>query len=255
MNERKETFTVGERPTLSVDVPSGQITVQNGPTGVVEVTVDGKRADEFTINQVGDSISVSLQARGFIGSSQRIGILAPTSIRVDISCASADVIVDQAAQLDVRLASGDVRAEHISGDLSHKSASGDLLVGTVAGRATSATTSGDVSIELAESDCELTTVSGDIAVKTAMGDFSAKSVSGDLRVIRFAGSRFDGKTTSGDIKISVPKGSVLDVDLLSLSGRCSVPESSGESSNGALVDIVCKSVSGDVVIRTRKDPT
>ena len=255
MKERIETFNVGERPTMSVNLASGQVAVRNGPDGFVEVKVVGKRAEEFTIDQTGDSIRVGLAARGFASSSHRVHIVAPESVSLTIACASADVHVERARDLDTRLASGDVKVEELSGDLTHKSASGDITVGTVWGKISTTTASGDVRIASAEGSCACTSVSGDIGVETAKGDVTAKAVSGDLKVVHLDGSRFSGKTTSGDIKVSVPKGSILDVDLLSRSGRCTIPDSGDDSSGpeGAVVDIVCKSMSGDIAIRTTQD--
>lgn len=252
MKERTESFTIGDRPTVDVALPSGSVTVRNGADGNLEIRVSGRRADEFTIDQTGDAILVRLPARGFASASHRVQIVAPEQVSLNIAGGSADVTVEQARDLSVRLGSGDVKVASLSGDLTHKSASGDIVVGTVSGTVTTASASGDVKISLAEDACECAAVSGDIVIDTAKGDVSARAVSGDVRVGLFEGSQFVGKTTSGDIRATVPKGCILDVDLLTRSGRCSVPEGVGGGSDGPVVDILCKSMSGDVDIRTTK---
>lgn len=250
MTDRKEVFEVGDRSQITVNFPSGRLAVRTGPDRVVEVTVASRRSDEFVISQVGTSITVRYEGRGImVGGSHQIDIVAPASSRLEVSSASADIDVERAGELEVRLASGDVRVQHVDGDLSVKTASGDAMIGAVSGRMSVASASGDVSVQLATGDCTCTTVSGDIDFELATNDVVAKSVSGDVTVKAYEGSRFNGKTLSGDIELYVPKGRILDVDLVSRSGRCRVPDGGGEfEGERKLVDVVCKSVSGDIKI-------
>lgn len=252
MSDRREVFQITGRPQISVGFPSGRLSVRNGADDVVEVVVTGRRSDEFEIGQVGSTVTVRYEGRGVAGGSHHVDLVVPSSSRLDMSGASVDVEVDRVGELEVRLASGDVRASEVDGDVSLKTASGDANIGKVTGRISVASASGDVSVERAEGDCTLTTVSGDIDIQVASHDLITKSVSGDVKVAQFDGSRFSSKTMSGDVSVTVPRGRVLDVDLISRSGRCKVPEGGSSPFEGERkhVDITCKSVSGDIKIGT-----
>lgn len=251
MSDRRELFQIAGRSQISVAFPSGRLSVRTGGDDVVEVMVTGRRADEFEIGQVGSTITVRYEGRGIAGGSHHVDLVVPSSSRLDMSGASVDVDVEHIGELDVRLASGDIRAGEVDGDVSLKTASGDANIGKVTGRLSVASASGDVSVERAEGDCTLTTVSGDIDIQIASHDLITKSVSGDVKVVQFEGSRFSSKTMSGDVSVTIPRGRIIDIDLISRSGRCKVPEGGspfeGERKH---VDITCKSVSGDIKIGT-----
>ena len=250
MTDRQETFTVSAAADLNISLPSGKVAIRNGAADTIDVSISGRRADEFEVSNVGNSVSVRLDGRGFGSASHHLEIAVPTDCRVDISSASADCDVQTVAQLDVRIASGDVRVTRVDGDMAIKSASGDVTVGEVVGRASVASASGDVNISTAKGDCSFNSASGDIDVRVVEGDFEGKSASGDLTVNRFVGSRFVAKTMSGDIEVSVPKGTILDVDMYTMSGRVRLPEPGNAVIDGErpLVDVACKSVSGDMKV-------
>lgn len=251
MTERRELFQVAERAQISVAFPLGRLSVRTGGDDVVEVMISGRRVDEFEVGNMGSVVTVRFEGRGVAGGSHHVDLVVPSSSLLDVSGGSVDVEVDRVGGLDVRVASGDIRAGQVDGDVSLKTASGDTNIGKVSGRLSVASASGDVRVERAEGDCTLTTVSGDIDIQIASHDLITKSVSGDVKVVQFGGSRFSSKTMSGDVSVTVPRGRIIDVDLLSRSGRCKVPEGGspyeGERKD---VDITCKSVSGDIKIGT-----
>lgn len=252
MSHRHESFTVDESPRIVVGFSSGRLAVQAGEVGTVDVSIHGRRADEFTINQVGNTINVRLESRGMGAGSHQVGLVVPESTRLEVSSASGDIEVDRLADLTVQVASGDVHAKLVTGDLTVKSASGDIVVGRCGGRLAIASASGDVEVSEAGADVNCTTVSGDVDIDTLAGSASMKSVSGDVTIDRFEGPRFTGKTMSGDVEVGVPSGRILDIDLVTRSGRTRLPTGSGSSGDvdKKVVDIVCKSVSGDITIET-----
>ncbi len=251
MSDRREVFEVIGRSQIVVSFPSGRLSVQTGDADLVEVMITGRRSSEFEIAQVGSTITVRFEGRGIASGSHQVDLIVPSSTRLDMAGASVDVDVERIGELDVRLASGDIRASQVDGDVSLKTASGDANIGKVSGRLSVASASGDVTVGRAEGDSTVSTVSGDIDIQIASHDLITKSVSGDVKVVQFDGSRFSSKTMSGNVSVTVPRGRILDVDLLSRSGNCKVPEGGspfeGERKH---VDITCKSVSGDIKIGT-----
>jgi DUF4097 and DUF4098 domain-containing protein YvlB len=156
--------------------------------------------------------------------------------RADVKTASGDVSVERATGADVKTASGDVHVERVDGTLDVKSASGDVAVGTVARGAT---------IQL---------VSGDLWVREANASLSANTVSGDQRIEAVGQGRVELKAISGDINVGVRRGTRLFVDANTVSGSTSSEVELGDSpaddssSDGPLVEVFAKTVSGDVRI-------
>ena len=58
MSVRTEFFEVGERPRVEVRTRTGRILVDSHDDGGMEVTVDGKNADSFIVEQYGDAVSI-----------------------------------------------------------------------------------------------------------------------------------------------------------------------------------------------------
>jgi hypothetical protein len=151
---------------------------------------------------------------------------------VHVTGASGDLAVDEASELELRTASGDVRVGTVHGRAFLRSASGDIRIGRVGDMLQVRGASGDVSIEHA-ADASISTASGDVTVGTAAG--------GMLQV----------KTASGDIAVGVPPGLRVYLDLHSVSGRMrshldeDVPRA-GEA--GPDLTLNLESVSGDLRI-------
>lgn len=249
MTSRREHFVVGDRPEIVVGLPSGRVHVVNGAPDAVVVDVTGPLVDEFEITQVGDQVTVRwTPARRIVRGSHRVRIEVPDRTALTANLASADLDVETVASLDVRLASGDVRARTVHGDASVKSASGDVEIELVGGKLNAATASGDIVVDHCVGDCSCASASGDLTVRTAGGDVSMRSASGDVHVERFEGRTFRGKTMSGDARIDLPAGRTLEVDLVSMSGRCRLPDPSPNPAEGdrPVVELVFKSVSGNI---------
>jgi len=150
----------------------------------------------------------------------------------ELTAASGDVSVDEATELEIRTASGDVRVGTVRGAVSVVTASGEIRLGRVEGRLRARTASGDVSVER----------TGDAAwVKTA---------SGDVRLGAAAGENVQVETASGDVSVAVPRGLRIRLELHSVSGRMSfdLDEDTGRTEASADVTLNLETVSGDIRI-------
>ncbi|NNC39497.1 MAG: DUF4097 family beta strand repeat protein [Acidimicrobiia bacterium] len=251
MSLRREAFEVGERPRIEVRTRTGRIRVDRHDDGGLEVTIDGKNADSFIVEQYGDAISIrQASERSLSTGSHKVLLRVPHDSEIDIGVASADVeVVSTVGDLRVSAASGDVSARMIERDLTVKAASGDVDVEEVGGRVQITTASGDVDIRAVGRHLTASTASGDIEIGTASGDVRVKTASGDVGVAHFLGGALDCKTVSGDLSAAIPSGRRVEVDLQTMTGNVRLPEGrrdATDSHDGESASIRFRSVSGDI---------
>jgi DUF4097 and DUF4098 domain-containing protein YvlB len=148
---------------------------------------------------------------------------------VEVSTASADVeVLTPVGRLEVASASGDVVFD-TAGRLQTKTASGTVMGKGVDGEARCITASGDIRIGVIGDRADLSTASGDVVIEQCHGELSVASLSGDIRVGRHTGPDLNAKSMSGGVQIGIPSRTRLDLDASTLSGKVSLPASSGPS--------------------------
>jgi DUF4097 and DUF4098 domain-containing protein YvlB len=250
-------FAVSGPPTIDVQSPSAEVTVDSSSDATVAVQIDSKRDDGWVVEQHGDSISIRDERSGWRGGRARIRIVTPDlaglqiatasgdievrarAERAQVSSTSGDIRIATAATVTAKTASGAVDFHRITADAQAKSASGDISASTVGGVFTASTASGDVRAEH---------VGGEVRVNTA---------SGDVRIGRFEGREFTANTVSGDVTLGLPPGRSVDLDVRTVSGDVSLPDrrsgdpapQSPHDAPHPRVTIRVKSVSGDFNLR------
>jgi DUF4097 and DUF4098 domain-containing protein YvlB len=246
---RRETFEVGERPRIEVNLPSGEAVFLPGEPGKVEIFVEGSHADELVIEQRGGRIFLRTSERwGGRWNSFDVTVRTPAGADLEVRAASADVEVQVAlGSLGASLASGDIKAGEIEGDASVESASGDVELGEVGGSVAVNTASGDVHLRQAGGRVALSTASGEVRLGSVLAALSVSIQSGDFEVKHFEGGDLDCNSTSGDVRIGLPSGRSLDVDLYTLSGDIR-SDFSPEDGDGATARLRVKTISGDIVL-------
>ena len=248
-DSRRETFEVGERPRIEVNLPSGEAAFLPGEPGKVEFLVEGSHADELVIEQRGGRIFLRTPERwGSRWNAFDVTVRMPAGADLEVRAASADVDVQVAlGSLGASLASGDITAGDIEGDATVKSASGDVELGEVGGNLVVSTASGDVFLRQAGGRVALNSASGDVRLGSALAALSVSTQSGDCEVEHYAGGDLECNSTSGDVRIGLPSGRTLDVDLNTVSGDI-LSDFSPEDGDGATARLRVKTVSGDIVL-------
>lgn len=218
---RRETFEVGGRPVVDLNLPSGEATFLPGEPGTVEVQVEGTHAEEFEIEEVGGRIL--LRTPGGPRSrwdSFDVRVRMPAGTDVEVRAASAGVEARVGiGSLAVEVASGDLRVGDVGGDAAVQSASGDVEIGSVAGDLAVTTASGDVRLREARRRAVLNTASGEVGVGAALAALAVSTQSGDVDVGRYEGEDLECNSTSGDVRIGLAPGLALDVEIDSISGE------------------------------------
>jgi DUF4097 and DUF4098 domain-containing protein YvlB len=239
----ERSFETPQPIELYVESNSGLITITAADVTRTDVTVTGKRADEFVVEQRDDQIQVVApkQGMGFLpgGGNNRsdITVVMPAHSALTIKTGSADTAVhgpitgmwvntgsgDVSAELvdgtcGLQSGSGDIRLVELRGSARIKSGSGDVSVQRCADLAVS-TGSGDVRIESVGGQLVIKTGSGDVQVGEAADDLALSTGSGDLTVDVAHKGKFVLKGASGDVRIGVPAGTPVWTDITTVSGR------------------------------------
>lgn len=215
-----------------------RIKAEDGKQSSVNLEGPERLLESVHTELVGDRLLIEQRRKawaGWFGPSHgelRVEVSVPTSSRVKVQSASADVALDGVfAGLQTKTASGDLT---VTGRLE-----GDALIETVSGDARLSRVAGDLTVH---------TVSGDATADAVEGSVSAKSVSGDVRVGSVRAGQVSVQSVSGDVALGIATGSNIDVDAGSTSGTVSseipLAESRG-GEGGPTVVVRGNTVSGD----------
>jgi DUF4097 and DUF4098 domain-containing protein YvlB len=268
-----KTFQTPGPTSLYVEIGSGQVTIHATETTETEVHVEGRGADEATVEQRGEEIVVigpSLRAGIFsLGSSLTVTVTLPRDSDVAAKLGSADLdiagrlgstrvksgsgevrVESLARDAVIQSGSGDVRVDGAEGDLRVKTGSGRVQVGRAAGSVVVATGSGRVSVDSTDGDASLKTGSGDVRVGSASDSLSVTSGSGDLEVGSISRGVLKARAASGDVRVGVPGGIPVWTDVSSVSGHVrSDLVGAGQPDEGQdYIEIRATTVSGDVTL-------
>jgi Putative adhesin len=270
----KKTFEVQGPVELDVRLTSGEIEVDPTADGRVEVELIA--LDEESQRLVDDArielsphghrptVVVDVpQKRGFsLNLFGRSGIecriRCPHDSGLSVRTKSADVSArGTLGGLNVATASGDVDVDRVSGGVNVKSASSDFSGREIGGGVNIQTASGDIDISVARGPVNVTSVSGDISIGEAYDNVNANSVSGDQDHGAVMQGVVAAHSVSGDVTIAVRRGSKAFLDCTTVSGdTTSELELTAEApaSDGPLVEIRAKTVSGDIRITRASAP-
>lgn len=269
----EHTFTTDGPAKLYVELGSGSLAVDAGAVTTTTITLHGNGADETTVQQDGDVVSIIAPRHrtGFLGGSREVHAVVelPTDSQLRVRTGSADVdttgslamvsgatgsgdvTIEAVGLLDIATGSGTLRVDDLRGDGQVKSGSGDVHVREAGTALAVSTGSGDV--ELGRLECPVTvkTGSGDAHVEASREDLRFSTGSGDLRVDHAARGRLQAKSASGDVAVAVADGTPVWTDIRTVSGEVrSTLESVGEPRDGQdHVELRVTTVSGDVVLR------
>lgn len=271
----ERSFETPQPIELYVESGSGSITVTAADVTRTEVTVTGKHAEDFLVEQRGDQVQVVApkSGLGFLSGDHRarISVVMPAHSALTVKTGSADCTVDgPLTGLWVNSGSGDVTAELVDGTSEVVSGSGDVRLVELRGQARIKSGSGDVAVRRCD-DLSVSTGSGDVRIESTGGRLSIKTGSGDVQVGEAAddlalstGSgdlsvevahrgRFVVKGASGDVRIGVPAGTPVWTDITTISGRVhSDLTPVGAPAEGQdHLEIRASTASGDVILQQR----
>jgi len=259
MHALERSFEADGPVEAEVEVPAGIVEVEPSRASRATVRIEAmrcsRRAEELLeateVSYATGTLRVQVPGRPMRNVEVRCTLGLPEGSRLSTKTASADVRCSvRLAAFEGTTASGDAVLGDVDGDVVHKSASGDLVCAQAGGRLEVRTASGDVSVQHAAGDVEVALASGDVHVAEAAASVSVRSASGDVRLDRVRSGRVQAQSASGDVTIGVAEGvgAYLDVTTVSGETRCTLPFHEDAPGAGAGLEIVARTVSGDVVV-------
>jgi len=258
---------------LVVAIGGGSVTVTAIETGRSTVTVEGPRADEFTVELSGDELRViePRQRTGFLGGrdDHRVTVTVPTGSDLATRAGSANLraegrfgavqaksgsggvtVAEATGHVVVDSGSGAVACSAAGGDVRIRTGSGTVELGTVGGTCAISTGSGTVRLGRTEQVAVVKTGSGSTEVDHCAGELTCKSGSGAVRVRTGGRGAVRAKTASGTIRVAVPPGTPVWTEISSATGRIrSGLAPVGEPAEGQdHVALRLTTASGDIVL-------
>lgn len=267
------TFPTPEPTSLYVELGSGMVQLHAVETTETEVVVEGKDADDVTVEQRGDEIVIKANQRraGFMsfGNDVDVTVRLPHDSELTVKLGSADLVgTGRFGTVHVKNGSGDVNLAGISGeavvqsgsgevrigtsqrDLRVKSGSGSVQVGRVEGSTVIVSGSGRISVDSAQDETVAKTGSGDVRIGETNSSVSMTSGSGDLEVGSISRGSVKAKSASGGVLVGVPAGVPVWTDISTISGsiRSNLEGAGTAEDYQDHIEIRATTVSGDVIL-------
>jgi DUF4097 and DUF4098 domain-containing protein YvlB len=258
---------------LYVELGAGRLTVRAGEVTETTVTVEGRDADQVSVEHRGNQVTILAPRRWM----DLLGAFRDVIVTVDVPTGSmlaaklgsadllatgsfgaarlrsgsADVHVDEVTRhAVVDTGSGDVTVGAALAELRVRSGSGDVRVDRAGGSVGVSTASGDVVLGSTEGDVVAHTASGDIHVGDAHTDVRLTTASGDLTVGAVRRGEVRAKAVSGSVRVGVPRGIPVWTDVSSVSGKVvSTLEGAGRPAEGQdFIEVRASTVSGGIFL-------
>ena len=255
-------FTTNGPIATAVRMPGGNCRITaGGPGATVQVqpaaaerTADRRAAAGTTVTFDGGRLTVRVPPRAgwrpaWIRGRVRVEIGLPADSRVEFDSGSAGLDVHgRVTALRIDTGSGDIRAEHVGGDVSVHSSSGAVRLGLVDGDVTVNTGSGDLRVERVTGSVRCNSSSGDTDLGTTEGDVDLAAGSGSLQIGMARGGTVRAGTSSGRVTVGAQEGVGVRPELRTSSGTCSGELVNGApaSSGGRELTLRISTASGDI---------
>jgi Putative adhesin len=254
-------FASTEPVSLRVRTTAGSVTVAAEATELITVDVRPSRsgrhaeelADEVRVEFTGDRLQVT-EPSNLIGRLRDAGldvfITVPEGSRCEVETASAEIsCLGEFASLNVKTASGALKAATVDGDAQITSISGRVTVAK-AGTMTVKTASGSIELGEVTGALQASSVSGRVLVGSAGGPVTAQTSSGRISLDRLSQDTVQINSVSGDVTVQVIPDTDVYLDLASLSGRVrSELDPASDPAGGAAqatLQLHCRTVSGSI---------
>ena len=244
------TFSTPGSIALVVKNLGGNVVIRATDGDTTNVCLSGAQADEATVTQSGDTITVQAphpdwQEAGLLrnwGRDHRLDITidAPTGSHVRVKLGAGEVqltgmlgsvevrsgagdvhIADATSESSVHIGAGNIHVDSIAATTRLSSGAGKIHLGEANGEARLNLGMGDVSIGHVAAPVFVKSGAGEVLVSAVTGDLTVNTGFGGTMIERISAGRFTYKGTGGDITVGVPTGTPTWTELSTVAGRVS----------------------------------
>ncbi|MGW9112300.1 DUF4097 family beta strand repeat-containing protein [Microbacterium sp. NPDC055683] len=248
---------------LKVGLVGGQVDVIAHDEPHVRLEVHGVSVKDLRVEVTGDQLELDhaqLRWDNFLevfrnfgsgGPRAEVSLAVPRAVALTLGVVSAGALVSGVeGHTRLNTVSGDILVDGLRGDLGANAVSGDIQVRGLTGPFSANTVSGDVAVTGAVTKVDVDSVSGSTFVDAEgpVSRISVNGVSGAVTVRLDAGypANYVARSASGRI--------LVDGVRYASSGPSNYTGSVGELSS-AFVDVGVNTVSGDITVVRRDDPS
>ncbi|MDT4987752.1 MAG: hypothetical protein QOI74_1846 [Micromonosporaceae bacterium] len=247
--------------SLRVGGGSAEIVAEERATATVEVTpFDGSEsarnaAARTRVELTGDTLLVEApEWTGLLfrrGQRVRVTIRVPADGDLNVTVASANVrAAGRYRNAKITSSSGNMSVDHIGGDASVTTASGGVRVDRVDGNLRVNSASGKLSVGAVGGQVSARTASGDVTIDRVGGSLDGMTASGDIRVGAAVTGMMRVRSASGDVSVGVVGGTGVWLDLNSASGATrtdlAMPAGGEQLRSTATLTVQVRTASGDI---------
>jgi DUF4097 and DUF4098 domain-containing protein YvlB len=277
------TFDTPKPILATIDLVIGDVRISAGDRGATVVAVhpsdksnmeDRKAAELTRVEYANEQLLVKapklrswLSRRG--GGSIDVTIELPSGSHVHGALGSADlhcdgrlgtcriktglghVRLDQTGTLSLKVGTGDISVDRVTGDAEVTAGSGDVRLRELDGSAVIKNSNGDTWVGVARGDLRLSAANGSIAVDLAQASVGAKSANGDVRLGEVVRGTVVVETHIGDLEVGIREGTAAWLDVSATAGKvhnalnaADAPEPSTE-----IVEVRARTSLGEIAIR------
>ncbi|MFF4606818.1 DUF4097 domain-containing protein [Streptomyces sp. NPDC001339] len=167
-----------------------------------------------------------------------------------IKTSLGDILIDEAAAVDLRTSLGTVRVDRVTGDAEVVGA-GRIDIDVIGGAATVKNANGETVIGEVTGELKANSSNGRISVDIAHAGVDARSANGGIRIGDAARGQMVLQAAAGDIEIGIHESSAAWLDVRTDVGsvRNSLGAAEGPGDSDETVEVRARAGVGDIIVR------
>jgi hypothetical protein len=225
----QKSFTVTDRPTVSVSTNDGRIRIRTGPPGQVEASVRYEarswgwtspgRTPEVDLHQNGNSITVTAKEPstfmvfGGISIHLEVEVVVPSDCDLEIASSDGSVTLEQpvSGRLTVHTSDGSIRVNGARGDIHLSTSDGRIIADSLDGLVTVRSSDGSVDLSGRFDQLQVRASDGRVEIEAVRGSqvkdgWRIESSDGPVtvRIPRNLAAELDANCDDGHITFDLP---------------------------------------------------
>lgn len=234
------------------DVAAAEQTTVDLANGVLRVIGAKGRGMGWRHNRGSVRVTVSLPTGSSVQATSGVGRIAGSGRLGDcrVRSGAGDIVIEDAASLDVATGIGEVAASQVTGDVKVKTGTGAIRVSTIGGTTHIRNSNGVTELGDARGQVSVKSSNGRITIERAHADVKVATSLGDVTLGSVEDGSVELRTAMGRVKVGVRDGVAARLDLHTSFGNVIselAPTGQPAATDGTVV-VVARTSAGDIVV-------